>query len=288
MTRRLAGFHNWILLRRYPEITPYQYASNDPILNIDLDGLEGAVSNISKIAETAVTTSGSLLAEVKIFAVLPKVAKAGTSILSKAATAMNAVGKGISWFAKGLWNEGVVPTVDWVNHNVNPVYSVFNGINSQFTHQDYFNGTPMTHAEGITDAALPFIPFGKIGGVVEKTVFKTVEKVAAKEGGQLLLKPGAANLTQEGLEHILDRHWLASQAKSAGKFLDGTTARGLKDMISTATTKGVFRPNTMGRAGTIAEYNFGRVIGTTSRGASAFSLRVVIGTNGNVITAFPY
>lgn len=36
------------------------------------------------------------------------------------------------------------------------------------------------------------------------------------------------------------------------------------------------------------EYNFGRVIGTTSRGAQASNLRVVIGSNGNVITAFPF
>ena len=76
----------------YPELTNYQYASNDPILNIDLDGLEGVISNVSQAAENAVTTSGTLLAEVKIFAVLPKAAKAGTSILSKAATAMNTVG----------------------------------------------------------------------------------------------------------------------------------------------------------------------------------------------------
>lgn len=58
-------------------------------------------------------------------------------------------------------------------------------------------------------------------------------------------------------------------------------------MIHTASTQGVFRANTAGRAGTIAEYNFGRVIGTTSCGAPASNLRVVIGTNGNVIT-FPY
>ncbi len=33
----------------YPELTPYQYASNDPIANIDIDGLEGgsAVSAFS-------------------------------------------------------------------------------------------------------------------------------------------------------------------------------------------------------------------------------------------------
>jgi hypothetical protein len=102
------------------------------------------------------------------------------------------------------------------------------------------------------------------------------------------LKPGAANLTQKGLEHIVARHWFTGGAKGAGKFLEGTTARGLKDMIGSATTNGAFRVNTIGRAGTIAEYNFGRAIGTTSGGAPASSLRVVIGTNGNVITAFPF
>ena len=112
--------------------------------------------------------------------------------------------------------------------------------------------------------------------------------VAAKEGGQLLLSPGAANLTQRGLEHIVARHWFTSGAKGAGKFLEGTTARGLKDMIGTATTKGAFRPNTFGRMGTIAEYNFGNVIGTTSKGLPASNLRVVIGTSGNVISAFPF
>ncbi|RZK47951.1 MAG: RHS repeat-associated core domain-containing protein, partial [Pedobacter sp.] len=111
---------------------------------------------------------------------------------------------------------------------------------------------------------------------------------AAKGGGQLLLKPGAANLTQKGLDHIVARHWFTSGAKGAGKFAEGTTGAGLKSMINTTTTQGVFRANTMGRAGTIAEYNFGRVIGTTSGGAPASSLRVVIGTNGNVITAFPF
>ena len=59
-------------------------------------------------------------------------------------------------------------------------------------------------------------------------------------------------------------------------------------MIKTATTQGMFRPNTYGRAGTIAEYNFGRVIGTTSGGAPTSSLRVVLTPNGNVITAFPF
>lgn len=55
-----------------------------------------------------------------------------------------------------------------------------------------------------------------------------------------MLSPGATNLTQQGLEHIVARHWFTSGAKGAGKFLESTTARGLKDMIGTATTKDYF------------------------------------------------
>lgn len=129
---------------------------------------------------------------------------------------------------------------------------------------------------GMLMSAAGFIPFG------------SQFKLAAKTGTQVLLKPGAANLTQKGLDHIVVRHWFTSSAKGAGKFAEGTTGAGLKGMINTTTTQGVFRANTGGRAGTIAEYNFDRVIGTTSGGAPASNLRVVIGSNGNVITAFPY
>lgn len=63
-----------------------------------------------------------------------------------------------------------------------------------------------------------------------------VKTVAAKGGSQLLLKPGAANLTQKGLDHIVARHWFTSGAKGAGKFAEGTTGAGLKSMINTTTT----------------------------------------------------
>ena len=55
----------------YPELTPYQYGSNDPIANIDVDGLEGfnAVQTLDAViiksgghaAATALSVSGSFL-----------------------------------------------------------------------------------------------------------------------------------------------------------------------------------------------------------------------------------
>lgn len=110
--------------------------------------------------------------------------------------------------------------------------------------------------------------------------------------GGALISGGLKNvakvtLTQKGLEHIVYRHWATSGFSNIGRFAQGTSARGLRDMIGTAVANGVSRPNTMGRAGTIFEYNFGRTIGTASSGAATGSLRVVVSPNGNVITAFP-
>ena len=163
-----------------------------------------------------------------------------------------------------------------------PTTHILNSITYAFTGKDI-----MGNNMGLGDAtlgAVSVLPIAKMGGAA----IRGVGNIAVKGGRQLLLKPGAANLTQKGLDHIIARHWFTSGAKGAGKFAEGTTGAGLKSMINTTTTQGVFRANTMGRAGTIAEYNFGRVIGTTSGGAPASSLRVVIGTNGNVITAFPF
>jgi hypothetical protein len=44
----------------------------------------------------------------------------------------------------------------------------------------------------------------------------------------------------------------------------------------------------MNRAGTIAEYHFGRIIGVTTKGKPAYRLRVIINPNGTVKTAFPF
>ena len=44
------------LFKDYAELTPYQFSSNNPVFNIDLDGLEGT-GGAAKIAEKAATTT---------------------------------------------------------------------------------------------------------------------------------------------------------------------------------------------------------------------------------------
>jgi RHS repeat-associated protein len=201
------------------------------------------------------------------------------------------------WYNAGL---AATQAASWFNHNVNPLYAAVNGINSIFTGKDLFSGAPMNSGDIAMEifSAIPAAKLMVLGASLEKGVIKSAAKasvvgVQAVEGaaantGTQLLNAAPATLTQQGLEHIVSRHWATSGVEGAGLFLKETSARGLKGLIETTTTQGVFRANTFGRAGTIAEYNFGRIIGTTSGGAGASSLRVVIGPNGNVITAFPY
>ena len=121
-----------------------------------------------------------------------------------------------------------------------------------------------------------------------KAAKKAEAAVKMAKGGAKLLSAAPATLTQKGLNHILARHAFSSTAKGAGKFAQGTTTEQLKNLINTATTKGAFRPNTFNRPGTIAEFNFGRTIGTSINGNAATNLRVVVSPNGSVITAFPF
>jgi hypothetical protein len=100
--------------------------------------------------------------------------------------------------------------------------------------------------------------------------------------------PQGARLTQQALEHIVERHWFTSGAQNAGKFAEGTTARELKALIQDATSTGVSRSNTRGRLGTIFEKDFGSTIGTDIGGNAASRLRVVTRPDGTVVTAFPY
>lgn len=100
--------------------------------------------------------------------------------------------------------------------------------------------------------------------------------------------PPAVRLTQQGLEHIVFRHWATSGARGAGKFAPGTSLGSLVSMIREAVSKGAARANTGGRPGVILEYNFGRQIDVDMAGNAATRIRVVVMPNGTLTTAFPF
>ncbi|MGA8655743.1 MAG: hypothetical protein WB586_06295 [Chthoniobacterales bacterium] len=98
----------------------------------------------------------------------------------------------------------------------------------------------------------------------------------------------SVTLTERGFHHIVARHWPTSDAPAPGKFAFGITESSLQTMIDEAVAHGWMRPNTQGRPGAIIEYDFHRKIGTNARGGPARRLRVVVGPENQVITAFPY
>ena len=74
----------------YPSLTPYQYASDDPITNVDIDGLEGG-SSVFGYINGAVVTEGSFMSEFivglhLILLLLARMLKNGMTIFSKGAS----------------------------------------------------------------------------------------------------------------------------------------------------------------------------------------------------------
>ena len=95
-------------------------------------------------------------------------------------------------------------------------------------------------------------------------------------------------LTQERLEHIVERHWSTSghNTPPAGKFIAGMTARRLKEMIRIAAEGGTWQP-ARGRRLQI-EYDFGHTIGVDRYRNPATRLRVIVEPDGEVVTAYPF
>ncbi len=131
-------------------------------------------------------------------------------------------------------------------------------------------------------AAVPVVP-GGAGAAIKAG--RTGAKVA-KTAGLLEAGTRSARLTQRGLDHIVLRHFASSGVKGTGRFSSGTNLKQLRSMIATALESGSVRANTRGRPGKIVEHTFDHVIGTTGKGATAKTLRVVV-KDGQVVTAFP-
>jgi len=86
----------------YPELTNYQYASNDPIANVDVDGLEGVdatvINKLLNSAGDAVVTHQSVLTEIAV----KGVKHASTSFLSVTGSFFKGLGKDIWGAVKGV------------------------------------------------------------------------------------------------------------------------------------------------------------------------------------------
>ena len=132
------------------------------------------------------------------------------------------------------------------------------------------------------------------GGKGDKRTSTKATGAKAKDVKQL--EPGA-NLTQEDLIHIFQRHEFGTPSKSfwgfeksSGKFAEGTTINDLKRMIDQAYSGG--KPFKLGQNITkdgynlIYEFNFGRIIGTTS-GKDTSWMRLIVDKAGVVKSAYP-
>jgi hypothetical protein len=95
------------------------------------------------------------------------------------------------------------------------------------------------------------------------------------------------HLSARAMQHIVARHGPDSHAPGAGKYASGTTPDMIRAMIVEAVRRGRPRPDTNGRPGTLYDYEFPSDIGTSIDGRPTRRLRVVVGPDGGVITAFP-
>jgi hypothetical protein len=96
-----------------------------------------------------------------------------------------------------------------------------------------------------------------------------------------------AQLSAGAMQHILARHGPQSTAKDAGHFAPGTTPEAIRALVGEAVAKGAPHPDTEGRSGTLYDYSFPDTIGVTAEGHPTHRLRVVVGHEGQVVTAYP-
>ncbi|HWK07239.1 MAG TPA: DUF6443 domain-containing protein [Puia sp.] len=102
------------LTDEYPELTPFQYASCDPITNIDVDGLEGEVSVFADGAKTAGDGLHRALQEVVVV---------GHKAVQVAPSALSVSGNFIKGIGQSLWGT-VVGVGSAIAHPINTVVGI--------------------------------------------------------------------------------------------------------------------------------------------------------------------
>ena len=163
----------------FPIYAPYQYAGNDPIANIDLDGLEPwnvILSNVSFWDELGAMARMKTMSEVII---IKKIAKSASNTLSN----------GLITAGKIFWG-----TVDFINTNLNPVTPVFEFISGK----EYIHGKfdiDKSRLESGAEIAIFFIGGKIVSGAVRsfsKLVTNSLYKSTLKGSSEAAVKYGGA------------------------------------------------------------------------------------------------
>jgi hypothetical protein len=91
----------------------------------------------------------------------------------------------------------------------------------------------------------------------------------------------------KAMAHIMARHGPDSTATGAGKYAKGMAEETIRALIAEALRNAQPTPDTNFRAATLYDYRFPQTIGQTIDGAPTNRIRVVVGRDGAVVTAYP-
>jgi hypothetical protein len=108
--------------------------------------------------------------------------------------------------------------------------------------------------------------------------------------GQALPAPSVRaepRIPEKAMAHIMARHGPESDAPGAGKYVKGTTEATIHALIAEALRNGAPVSDSHFRPATLYEYRFPQIIGRTIDGAPTNRIRVVVGRDGAVVTAYP-
>ncbi|MBL7737433.1 MAG: hypothetical protein JNL51_18385 [Chitinophagaceae bacterium] len=101
------------LTKKYPELTPYQFASNSPIENIDLDGAE-KLSYMDRLPTNTVAEGIGNFLYNTIGAAYNGVASTWNTIVDVGANSKNGLGVGLMTTAQAGYENNIKPTVDYI------------------------------------------------------------------------------------------------------------------------------------------------------------------------------
>jgi hypothetical protein len=97
----------------------------------------------------------------------------------------------------------------------------------------------------------------------------------------------APRIPAKAMAHIMARHGPESTAPGAGKYARGMTEDTIRALIAEALRNAQPTADTNFRPATLYDYRFPQIIGQTIDGAPTNRIRVVVGRDGAVVTAYP-